>query len=70
MVGKTLYAYDYKVGYEKLYSMDLPDEVSMMKFDVKSGYGDYNDLYIALITVRREERYKNMCWEPIKISLS
>jgi len=47
VVGKTLYAYDYKVGYEKLYSMDLPDEVSMMKFDVKSGYGDYNDLYIA-----------------------
>ena len=47
VVGKTLYAYDYKVGCEKLYSMDLPDEVSMMKFDVKSGYGDYNDLYIA-----------------------
>lgn len=47
VVGKTLYAYDYKVGYEKLYSMNLPDEVSMMKFDVKSGYGGYNDLYIA-----------------------
>ena len=47
VVGKTLYAYDYKSGYEKLYSMNLDDEVTMIKFDVKSGTGDYNDLYVA-----------------------
>ena len=47
VVGKTLYAYDYKKGYEKLYSMDLEDEITMIKFDVKSGLGNYNDFYVA-----------------------
>ena len=42
-----MYAYDYKKGYEKLYSMDLEDEITMIKFDVKSGLGNYNDFYVA-----------------------
>ena len=31
--------------------MELPDEVSIMKFDGKAGYGDYNDLYIATYNI-------------------
>ena len=47
VVGKTLHAYDYKRGYEKKYSVELEDEITMVKFDIFSGYGDYNDLYVA-----------------------
>jgi hypothetical protein len=45
-VGKTLYAYDYNKGYEKLYKMELDDEITMLKFDIQSNT-TYNDLYIA-----------------------
>lgn len=45
-VGKTLYAYDYNKGYEKLYKMELEDEITMLKFDIQSNT-TYNDLYIA-----------------------
>lgn len=47
VVGKTLHAYDYKKGYEKKYSIEMEDEITMVKFDVFSGYGGYNDLYVA-----------------------
>ena len=47
VVGKTLHAYDYKRDYEKKYSIEMEDEITMVKFDVFSGYGDYNDLYVA-----------------------
>ena len=45
-VGKTLYAYDYNKGYEKLYKIELDDEITMLKFDIQSNTM-YNDLYIA-----------------------
>ena len=41
-VGKTLYAYDYNKGYEKLYKMELDDEITMLKFDIQSNT-TYND---------------------------
>ncbi|RHR79029.1 PKD-like family lipoprotein [Odoribacter sp. AF15-53] len=45
-VGSKLYAYDYNKGYEKLYSMDMGDEITMLKFDLQAD-GTYNDLYVA-----------------------
>ena len=45
-VGKTLYAYDYNKGYEKLYKMEMDGEITMLKFDIQSNT-TYNDLYIA-----------------------
>lgn len=45
-VGKTLYAYDYNEGHEKLYTKEFEDEITMVKFDIESNTA-YNDLYIA-----------------------
>lgn len=45
-VGKTLYAYDYNKGYEKLYKMEMDGEITMLKFDIQSNT-TYNDLYVA-----------------------
>lgn len=46
-VGSTLYAYDYNKGNEKLYTMEMPGEITMIKFDLFSGVGNFNDLFIA-----------------------
>ena len=45
-VGNTLYAYDYNRGYEKLYSVEMSGEITMLKFDIQSNT-TYNDLYVA-----------------------
>lgn len=45
-VGKTLYAYDYNRGHEKLYSKEFADEITMIRFDLESN-STYNDLYVA-----------------------
>lgn len=48
VVDKTLYAYDFKKGYEKIYSMEMEDEITMIEFDIVSEYNaSCNDLYIA-----------------------
>ena len=45
-VGNMLYAYDYNKGYEKLYSVEMSGEITMLKFDIQSNT-TYNDLYVA-----------------------
>lgn len=45
-VGKTLYAYDYNPGNERLYTMSLEDDITMVKFDYNSSW-NYNGLYVA-----------------------
>lgn len=59
-VGKTLYAYDYNKGYEKLYKMEMDGEITMLKFDIQSNT-TYNDLYIATYNSTTGELYRSMC---------
>ncbi|MGL5682221.1 MAG: PKD-like family lipoprotein [Marinifilaceae bacterium] len=45
-IGKTLYAYDYNPGYEKVYSIEMEDEITFMKFDIETNT-TYREFYIA-----------------------
>jgi hypothetical protein len=56
-VEKTLYAYDYSA--QVLYQRELPDEITMLEFDIYTN-GVYRDLYVATynpVTKGRLQKY-------------
>ena len=62
-VGKTLYAYDYNDGHEKIYTKEFEDEITMIKFDIESNTA-YNQLWVATYNAEKKGILQKYILQP------